>query len=98
MKADITFAKRGEMVYISHLDLMRLMQRACRRARLPTIVSKGFHPHLKLALKRALKLGVESVNEEASIYLSEHVDPELLATKLNESLPEGVRILNAKIV
>ena len=57
------------MRYISHLDLMRLFMRAMRRAELPLKMSEGFSPHPKLSFKRALKLGVESQQEEASIIL-----------------------------
>ena len=54
------FSKTGDMRFISHLDLVRLFQRACRRAGLPVAVTKGFSPRLKISILKALKLGVES--------------------------------------
>ncbi|MFY9402210.1 MAG: TIGR03936 family radical SAM-associated protein [Candidatus Omnitrophota bacterium] len=86
------FTKKGMMKYISHLDLMRLLTRAMRRAELPLKLSEGFSPHPKLSLKRALKLGVESDNEEGAIILSLPVPPEEFKEKLNLQLPEGIII------
>ena len=54
------------MRFISHLDLMRLFQRALRRVGLSVEITKGFSPHLKISIVRALKLGLESDNEECA--------------------------------
>ena len=94
----IQFQKYGDMKYISHLDLIRLFQRAARRADLPVFVTKGFSPHLKISIKRALKLGIESDNEEACFYLDEYVSPFVFEDRLNQQLPGGVRVLNAEII
>ena len=80
------------MRYISHLDLMRLFMRAMRRAELPLKMSEGFSAHPKLSLKRALKLGVESEHEEASIILRFPVDPADFKNRLQKKLPEGIEV------
>lgn len=80
------------MKYISHLDLMRLFTRAFRRAGLPIKVTEGFSPHHKFSIKRALKLGVESDNEEAAVLLTEPVNPEVFKQRLQVELPEGIYI------
>jgi len=80
------------MRYISHLDLMRLFMRAMRRAELPLKMTEGFSPHPKLSFKRALKLGVESQREEASILLKFPVAPEDFKSRLQKQLPEGIEI------
>lgn len=80
------------MRYISHLDLMRLFTRAMRRAELPLKMSEGFSPHPKLSLKRALKLGVESEHEEASIVLRFPVEPAEFKDRLQKKLPEGIQV------
>lgn len=82
----------GLMKYISHLDLMRLFGRALRRAELPVKATEGFSPHLKLSIKRALKLGLESENEEASVILTELIKPEEFRSRLQEQLPQGIEI------
>lgn len=80
------------MRFISHLDLMRLFMRALRRAGFPLKITEGFNPHPKFSIKRALKLGVESDNEEASLLLSEEVAPENFKERLQQQLPEGIKI------
>lgn len=80
------------MKYISHLDLMRLFQRALRRADLPIKMTQGFSPHPKLSIKRALKLGLESDNEEAVVVFKEQINPEEFKQRLQKQLPEGIYI------
>lgn len=84
------------MKYISHLDLMRLFMRAMRRAGLPVKFSEGFSPHPKISIKRALKLGLESDSEEASVVMRERISPEEFKQRLNKQLPEGIRLGEAE--
>ena len=84
------------MKYISHLDLMRLFMRAMRRADLPLKLTEGFSPHPKLSIKRALKLGLESENEEASILLKYPITPVEFINKLSPQLPEGINLKDAQ--
>ncbi|MFA5356571.1 MAG: TIGR03936 family radical SAM-associated protein [Candidatus Omnitrophota bacterium] len=95
VRMEFTFAKKGTMRFISHLDLMRLFMRAVRRAGLPVKMSEGFSPHPRLSMKRALKLGVESDNEEAAFVLREQVAPGEFRDKLQKQLPEGIYIREA---
>jgi radical SAM-linked protein len=95
-KINFVFTKKGDMRYISHLDLMRLFNRAMRRADFPIKMTEGFSPHPKFSIKRALKLGVESENEEASIVFTELVEPLDFKKKLQEQLPEGIEIKYAE--
>ena len=80
------------MRYISHLDLMRLLTRAMRRAGLPLKMSQGFSPHPKLSIKRALKLGLESEEEQASVILRYPLDNQEFKYKIKEQLPQGIEI------
>ncbi|MDD5292235.1 MAG: TIGR03936 family radical SAM-associated protein [Candidatus Omnitrophica bacterium] len=96
-KASFIFSKTGFMRYISHLDLMRLMIRAARRAELPLYFSKGFSPRPKLAIKKALKLGLESENEEAHIILTRKINSKSFQDRFNKQLPQGVRIKESSI-
>ena len=66
--------------------------RAMRRADLPLKMSEGFSPHPKLSLKRALKLGLESEHEEASIVLKFPVEPVDFKNRLQKQLPEGIQV------
>jgi radical SAM-linked protein len=84
------------MRFVSHLDLVRLFQRALRRAALPVTITKGFSPHLKVSITRALKLGLESEREEAVISLEELVGTEEFIKRINEQLPEGLTVTGAE--
>ena len=86
------FKKNGFMKYISHLDLMRLFARGMRRAGLPIKMTEGFSPHPKLSIKRALKLGVESDNEEAAIVFKDYFDINEFKNIFQAQLPEGIEI------
>jgi radical SAM-linked protein len=59
-------------------------------------MTEGFSPHPKLSIKRALKLGLESENEEASILLREEVNPDDFKARLQKELPEGIEIKNVE--
>ena len=86
------FSKKGMMKYISHLDLMRLFMRALRRAELPVKITEGFNPHPKFSIKRALKLGLESDGEEATVTLKDLIQPEEFRERLQKQLPDGILI------
>ena len=95
-KMRIVFTKLGPMRFISHLDLMRLFQRASRRADLPVTLTQGFSPHLKISIAKALKLGVESPSEEATFYMDKRVEPEVFKESINAQLPTGVQVVSAQ--
>ena len=97
-KIEFIFAKRKLMKYISHLDLMRLFMRALRRAEIPIKMTEGFNPHPKLSIKRALKLGLESEHEEATVVLKEQIIPEEFKEKLQGQLPQGIEIKSVQYV
>ena len=80
------------MIYISHLDLMRFLNRAARRADLPVVLSGGFNPRQRISLKRALKLGIGSDNEEGEITLFKEWETGPLRDKWQEQLPPGLEI------
>lgn len=98
IKYKTVFSKTGDMRYVSHLDLVRLFQRASRRADLPITVTQGYSPHLKISISRALKLGMESVSEEAVFYMDREIGAKDFVHAINEKLPEGVRVTQAEIV
>ncbi|MCM8765665.1 MAG: TIGR03936 family radical SAM-associated protein [Candidatus Omnitrophica bacterium] len=95
-KIIVQYAKTGMMIYISQLDLLRLFQRALRRAQVPFVLTKGYNPRPKISFKRALKLGIESYDEEVTFYLEPPMDSELFRRKLEEQLPEGIEILSLR--
>ena len=92
LKLEVTFCKKGVLRYISHLDIVRLFQRAIRRAGLPVSLSKGYTPHYRISFGNALKLGVESEDEMAVFTMEALVEPEEFRNRMNEKLPEGIKV------
>ncbi len=88
----IEFTKKSWMKFISHLDLLRLFQRVFRRADFSLKLSSGFSPHPLVFFKRALKLGLESDSEYASVVLDQEVSLDDVKIKINSQLPEGIKI------
>lgn len=88
------FEKTGSAVYISHLDLMRLFQRAFKRAGLALTHSKGFNPRPSVSIALPLSLGVSSRCELLDFTLEGvPVSNEEICHKLNRCLVEGVKVL-----
>lgn len=94
----LTFSKLGDLRYVGHLDLQRLIERALRRSNLPMRYSQGFNPKVRLNLASALPLGQESKAEVMDFWLEELVEPETAMKLLNEALPIGVRIQSANLI
>ncbi len=57
------FSKTGELKYLSHLELSRLIERALRRANIPFSYTEGFHPTPRISFGPALPVGVEGLRE-----------------------------------
>lgn len=96
--AVVSFNKTAIMRYISHLDLLRLFQRAARRARLKLSLTEGFNPHPKIKIEPAVKLGVEADGLKAEIVLDEIIQPEDLKEMFMRELPGGIKITDVKII
>ena len=88
------FEKKGNAIWISHLDLMRLFQRSFKRAGLPLKHTQGFNPRPSVSIALPLSVGVESGCELLDFDLDGVTVPcEEICRKLNDALVEGVRVL-----
>lgn len=87
----IKFIKVGDMIYISHLDVQRLLQRAFRRANIELAFSQGFNPHPKMSYGNALALGVESYGEYVDIEIKDDIGSQELMDRINNQLPDGMQ-------
>ena len=74
MRYLIKFSKGEGIKFISHLDLMRTIQRIIRRSGVPIEYSKGFNPHMALSLAQPLSVGVYSDGEYMDIVLTEEMN------------------------
>lgn len=91
----IFFEKKGRAIYISHLDLMRTMQRALKRSGLPVWFTEGFNPRLYLNFPLALSLGITGEREPMDIAVVEEISLDDIADRLNAVCPQGIRIVGA---
>ena len=89
----LLFEKTGSAVWMSHLDLMRLMQRAFKRAGLPLTHTHGFNPRPSVSIALPLSVGVESVCELLDFDLEGDLPPmETIQTRLNAALVPGITV------
>ncbi len=91
----VRFARGEAVKFISHLDLMKVFERAIRRSGLPIAYSQGFNPHPQMVFGLPLPVGVTSDGEYADFELVREIKPEQFMEELNKSLPEAVRIIAA---
>lgn len=89
----LRFEKRGNAVWISHLDLMRVFQRAFRRAGYLLKHTGGFNQHAYVSLALPLSVGTESRCEILDFELDEPFASETLRERLNAALPAGIQVL-----
>ena len=88
------FSKRGSLALLSHLDLVRLVERALRRSGLPVSFSGGFHPLPRVQFALALPLGAEADGEWLDLELAEWQSPAWVQQRLQAQLPEEFALLD----
>lgn len=94
----VWFGKQGDMALVSHLDLLRLFDRAVRRASLPVAFTGGFHPQPRISIASALSLGATSSGEIVDFELTEAMEQADFGKKLAEQLPMDVPIFKVEEV
>ena len=91
----VKFKKVGNLQYISHLDLVRTMNKIIVRAKLPLWYTEGFNPKPKMVFAAPLSTGVESVCEYMDLRLTEKISPEEALTALNRNMTEEMQVIEA---
>lgn len=92
----LKYCKTPEGRFLSHLDLLRTMQRVFRRAGLPLAYSEGFNPHPKISYGSALAVGVTSDGEYLDIELREEIAALEVAKRVDKVVPPGIKLLEVK--
>ena len=93
----IWFHKNGRAKYISHLDLMRSMTRAVKRANIPLWYTEGFNPHPYMTFPLPLSLGVESDRECMDIKVNDGMTLEEIRDSFEGKMPEGLDVYNVTV-
>jgi radical SAM-linked protein len=94
----IRFSRGEELKFISHLDIMRLWQRALHRAGLPLAYTEGFSPHPRISLAAPLAVGVNSQAELMDVFCSRWVSPHSFTAALGRQLPPGIALVQLHMV
>ena len=92
----VTYSKLNQARFLGHLDVLHTFHRAVRRAKIPVSYSQGFHPMPKIGFGQPIPLGTESLVEQAAITLKKFTAPKQIKELLNNTLPTGLYIENAK--
>ncbi len=92
----IVYKKKGDLKFISHLDVNRLMLRLVGRAGLPIWQTEGFHPHPYITFAVPLSLGFESEYDLMDIRITDDsFDASCVADMLNKFAPEGLEFVSS---
>jgi radical SAM family uncharacterized protein/radical SAM-linked protein len=94
----VWFGKLGDMALVSHLDLVRLYDRAVRRASLPIAYTGGYHPMPRIMIANALPLGATSQGEIVDFELTRQVDVEEFKERLASQLPSDIPLYRVEEV
>lgn len=89
----IRFSRGEELKYISHLDIIRLWERALRRAGVALAHSEGFSPRPRISLAAPLSVGMTSDAELMDVVVAQPVSPHWFMDAVNRQLPPGMRVL-----
>ena len=93
-KLRLLFIKEGPAAYISHLDLLRTIQRVFPRTELEIRHSQGYHPHPIISIVLPLPVGQSSQCELLDFEVTQASDGSGIAEKLNTGMPAGLKILD----
>jgi radical SAM-linked protein len=94
----IRFSRGEELKFISHLDIMRLWQRALQRAGIPLAYTEGFSPHPRISLASPLAVGVTSQSELMDVFCAKWVSPHSFTSAVSQQLPPSIQILQVYLV
>ncbi|MBY7024089.1 MULTISPECIES: TIGR03936 family radical SAM-associated protein [Clostridium] len=95
MRYLIKYTKEANVKFISHLDLMRTIQKNIRRAELPMEYSKGFNPHMTMSIAQPLAVGVYSDGEYMDLVFAEEMNEKEIIDRLNSVSSSGIKFKEA---
>jgi len=87
------YSKQGKARYLSHIDLIHVLQRSFRRAGVEVRKTQGFHPKMDFSYGPALPLGMEGLREVLEFKAAFRLDARQFLARTNRSLPAGIRFV-----
>lgn len=98
MRIRVEYEKGKEIRYLSHLQLMRLVERTLRRAKIPYALSEGFSPHVRLSLGTVLPVGVWGLREYFDLELAGEIACDEFVERMNRVAPAGFQVKRARFI
>jgi radical SAM family uncharacterized protein/radical SAM-linked protein len=95
-KLRIAYSKQGQAKYFGHLELVKIVLRAIRRAAIPVKFSQGFHPKPLISFEDPLPVGFEGQKEHFYLEVAAGFKAQNILERLNPQLPEGLRVIDCK--
>jgi len=92
------FRVGGDKRYLSHHDMMRLWERALRRAGLPLRMSEGFNPRPRMSLVEPRSVGIASEAEILEFELADWVNPDAVLEDLKRQVPAGIELASLDLL
>jgi radical SAM family uncharacterized protein/radical SAM-linked protein len=86
------YSKRGNARFLSHIDLIHVLERAFRRAGIDVAKSQGFHPKMMMTYGPAMALGMEGLAEPVEFRAAFLYDEAAFMKRMNRVLPPGIRV------
>ncbi len=94
----VCYRKTGVLRFLSHLEVMRALERGARRAGMPYAVTKGFNRKMKVAFGPALPVGTAGEREYYDVWLTGYVPAEEALGRLAGAMPAELAPLEARYV
>ena len=93
----LKFRKTGDLQYISHLDLQRVMSRIIVRSGIPAWYTQGFNPHAKMVFSMPLSIGAQSVCEYLDIKIDKKISTDEILARLNAEVTDDMKFSAAYV-
>lgn len=94
----LIFKREQTLRWLSHLEETRALERALRRTGLPLIYSQGFSPRPQINYGPPIPVGFSSQAQWLELRFSEIITPETIMEKINNTLPEGFKLLEVELL
>lgn len=94
----VRYVETGRLKYLSHLELLRALERTIHRSGLPYAVTQGFTPRIKAAYGPALPVGVASFDEWFDLWLRAYRPAAEYLQSLREAAPPDLQPREAAYV
>jgi radical SAM-linked protein len=94
----LCYSKAGRLRWLSHLEVVRALERCIRRAGLPYAITRGFSPHMKIAFGPALPVGTAGEKEYVDVWLTSYTDAEEVLRRLLAVSPVDLAPVQARYI